>query len=159
MSIEKPRYSKELKAVIRAEYETTSISPRKLASTYGVAARTLSQWARTEGWRRNYTANLPAPVRSTAVIEHLRENPEATAGELAMVAHKDISKRRVDCELHCEQTATALHSLMNLAIKEKDGPTLAVLTAAAKGLEAVAKTRREALGMVAGVCYRALTKE
>ncbi|TDX09587.1 hypothetical protein EDF88_5002 [Buttiauxella sp. BIGb0552] len=159
MSISRKQFSPELKAIIRAEYESSNISLKKLAGNYGLAAMTVTQWARRDGWRRDYTANLPSTGQSLAVIEHLRANPEASAGELVMVAHRDVSDRRIQCETNTENTARAIHSLMNNALKERDGVTLGVLTAAAKGLEAVAKVQREALGMVPGVCYRTLTKE
>ncbi|EOM1525897.1 hypothetical protein ACNBFH_004437 [Salmonella enterica subsp. enterica serovar Bareilly] len=124
-----------------------------------MASSTLNQWARTEGWRRNYAATLPTAGRSIAIMDHLRANPQATHSELLMVAHRDVSQKRIECEQHCENTARAIHALLQKALAEKDGMTIGVLAAAAKGLEATTKIQREALGMVPGVCYRALAKE
>ncbi|HGX3709855.1 TPA: hypothetical protein ACNEJR_004672 [Escherichia coli] len=160
MSIRRNRIPPELKKLVQVEYETSNRTTRSLADEFGISRGTISEWAIDGGWRRNYIDSLPSTGHSLAVIEHLKQNPDASAVELTLVAHDDISRKRIALEERVEKTANAIHSLLhNEGLRNRDGMTVVALAAASKTLADIEKIQRRALGMKDGVCYRLLAGE
>ncbi|ELY9959081.1 hypothetical protein SP695_004638 [Salmonella enterica] len=155
MSIRRNRIPPELKKLVQVEYETSNRTTRDIAEEFGLSRRTVTEWAIDNGWRRNYIEQLPSTGHSLAVIEHLKLNPDASATELTLVSHDDISQRRIQLEERVEHTARTIHALLqNEGLRKRDGLTVVALAAASKALADVERIQRRALGMKDGVCYR-----
>ncbi|EJO7807601.1 hypothetical protein NUL63_004560 [Salmonella enterica] len=158
MTARRKVFDPETRALIRLDYEMKDASVSSLARTWGLARNTVLTWAKEDNWQRNRMADKPSTALTPVVLEYLKENPNATATELAIVAHDDISERRAACETELDNTARHLHGLLQQSITNRDGMTIAVMAAGAKALESIGKIRRQSLGMKDDVCYRLLNR-